>query len=462
MATPIGSGGRKLDCKDLHGYLRTLSPNILDRLYNHPATCLAVFRELPSIAKQYVMRILFVDQPLPQAVVASWVITGHQQEHIQSTRVLSDLRVWHDHPIPGGLPGWLLNPTYRVNLKIALLGGGEAWASAGHLGPDKYARDVQFLDTYALERWECVLHFLVGSKGVDKVSSEVALVLTNSGLMKVSEDSGNPVISQAGFQFLLMDTPSQVWFFMLQYLETAETRGLDLVEALNFLFQLSFSTLGKDYSTENMNESQLQFLQVLRELGLVYQRKRKSKRYYPTRIAINIASGLSDISTDVNRPGFIMVETNYRVYAYTDSDLQIEILGLFSELLYRFPNLTVGALTRESVTQAASNGITAEQILHYLRTHAHPEMLQNTPIIPPTLSDQIRLWELERDRMTFSDGVLYSQFLSQADFELLRDYARDLGVLVWENPSRRVLIVSPSGHDEVRRFWKKQKKGGSS
>ena len=43
--------------------------------------------------------------------------------------------------------------------------------------------------------------------------------------------------------------------------------------------------------------------------------------------------------------------------------------------------------------------------------------------IPPTITDQIKLWELERDRFTFKDGVLYSQFLSQNDFELLRNYA---------------------------------------
>lgn len=34
----------QLQCKNLHEYLRELSPEILDRLYNHPATCLAVYR----------------------------------------------------------------------------------------------------------------------------------------------------------------------------------------------------------------------------------------------------------------------------------------------------------------------------------------------------------------------------------------------------------------------------------
>lgn len=33
--------------------------------------------------------------------------------------------------------------------------------------------------------------------------------------------------------------------------------------------------------------------------------------------------------------GYIVVETNYRVYAYTESNLQVALLGLFTELLYR-------------------------------------------------------------------------------------------------------------------------------
>ena len=35
---------QKLDCKDLHGYVLTLSPQVLEQLYGHPATCLAIFR----------------------------------------------------------------------------------------------------------------------------------------------------------------------------------------------------------------------------------------------------------------------------------------------------------------------------------------------------------------------------------------------------------------------------------
>jgi len=54
------------------------------------------------------------------------------------------------------------------------------------------------------------------------------------------------------------------------------------------------------------------------------------------------------------------------------------------------------------------------------------------PVIPATVTDQMRLWELERDRFRFADGVLYSQFLCQKDFDILRDHAK---VRVLKSPS---------------------------
>ncbi|KAM4643573.1 LOW QUALITY PROTEIN: general transcription factor IIH subunit 4 [Amazona ochrocephala] len=452
---PPGCSGGQLQCKNLHEFLRRgLSPPVLDRLYGHPATCLAVFRELPPLA-QRIMRMLFLEQPLPQAAVGLWVKKEWSTEQAQSREVLLGLRLWHPHTLPGGLRGVVLHPSFRDNLRLACwgvsYGGGQAWSDdASQLGPDRHARDVPALDRYAEER--VILHFMVGSPSA-AVSQDLAQLLVQAGLMK-SEGGEAPCITSAGFQFLLLDT-AQLWYFILQYLR-GRGAGHDLVEILSFLFQLSFSTLGKDYSVEGMSESLLSFLQ-LREFGLVFQRKRKSRRFYPTRLAIALASGPSGTPPEPGARGFILVETNYRIYAYTDSELQIALIALFSELLYRFPNLVVAQVTRDSVQAAIANGITLTRIIHFLRTRAHPVMAKQTPVLPPTITDQIRLWELERDRLRFSEGVLYNQFLSQVDFEVLRDHARALGVLVFEHPARRLMVVTPGGHPDVKRFWKRQK-----
>jgi hypothetical protein len=69
---------------------------------------------------------------------------------------------------------------------------------------------------------------------------------------------------------------------------------------------------------------------------------------------------------------------------------------------------------------------------------------------------QISLWEEERNRFKFTDGVLYNQFLSHADYDVVRNYAENLGYLVWSSDRNRTIIVTKEGHDPVRKFWKHQ------
>jgi transcription initiation factor TFIIH subunit 4 len=295
---------------------------------------------------------------------------------------------------------------------------------------DRHGRDEQFLGNYATERWECILQFMVGNR-TETISPDTVKTLINGSLIDYdfTNPSIAPKITSAGFQFLLMNTRDQVWYFMLHYLDTVEAKGFCFVDSLSFLLQLSFSAAGKDYSMEGLSENLLQFLQNLREFGLIYQRKRKDGRFYPTRLVINLTNYVEEDAVlekaSKDEDGFLIVETNYRVYAYTDSPLRIALLSLFVELKYRFPKFCLGYLTRDSVRKALRSGITAEQIINFLNMNCHIDMGKNGTKrqIPPTVMDQVRLWEIERDRFVFKDGVLYSQFLSQSDFELLRNYA---------------------------------------
>lgn len=60
---------------------------------------------------------------------------------------------------------------------------GRVWADEGStLGPDRHARDIESLDRYAMERWEVILQFMVGSPSA--VSQDLAQLLVQAGLMK--------------------------------------------------------------------------------------------------------------------------------------------------------------------------------------------------------------------------------------------------------------------------------------
>jgi len=83
-------------------------------------------------------------------------------------------------------------------------------------------------------------------------------------------------------------------------------------------------------------------------------------------------------------------------------------------------------------------------------------MQKNTPSIPETVTDQIRLWEQERNRVTYDKGVLYDSFPSKEAFEKVMQYAKDLGFFIWANQEKKMLMVTDGGQDTMRQFIKKQ------
>lgn len=232
---------------------------------------------------------------------------------------------------------------------------------------------------------------------------------------------------------------------------------MDEVDVLAFLFMLGSLELGLAYSKSNFSDMQLQMLEDLANFGLVVSRD-ESDIFFPTRLATTLTSDTSDLRTSsvgssATSRGFIVVETNYRIYAYTSSNLQIAILSLFCRLITRYPNMVTGKLTRESIRRAVAMGITSDQIVSYLTTHAHPQMaMKNANILPPTVVDQIRLWQLEGDRMKATVGFLFKDFSSQAEYEAPRKYAEEIGVLVWRQDRDRKFFVTR--HEQVAAFLK--------
>ncbi|KAI5122551.1 hypothetical protein M0805_005278 [Coniferiporia weirii] len=446
-------------------FLQQQSQGALTRLYGRPSSCLSVFRLLAPLERQIVMNLLWLESSIPSQTMSSWVNRQGKKLYESALSTLNRL-----HIIGNPSQKLNLNTTYKTSLRQAITGGG-THRSFGVPASDNEERrsnvTLETLDGYAVERWETILHYMVSSgtgQAPAKPSQGVLFLLERSGLM--AGHGGFMQITSLGFQFLLHSPHAQLWELLLQYLHMAEERRMDLIEVLGFLFMLSTMELGRDYSTENLGETQKAMLEDLRDYGLIWQRKATSRRFYPTRLATTLTSSLPPLPTSgstgagAQAQGFIILETNYRLYAYTDNPLQTAVLNLFVTLKYRFPNLVVGSVTRDSVKKALSNGITADQIVKYLTTHAHPQMRKNNPLIPVTVQDQIRLWELEKNRLKSQEGYLYTSFASQADYDFVLKYAKQLGVVLWENAARRSFFGSLEGHANIRGFIERRTAGG--
>ena len=449
----------QLRIQDLHTYLLTLHNVTLERIYANAACCLMVFREVQEIGRHFIMRMTYISQPLPMGLILSWVKQNKVGEARAAIKRMLDLCIMCKVDIQGSSEnGVRLNEQFNQNMKLIFSGRSLQLPKTDQLGQDKHGKGIEELDTYANDRWKTILSFMVTpEKTQNEVNSDLVEILVHSGLMHKARDSHLPSITPSGFQFLLMNESRQMWFFMLQYLRTCDQRSMDLVELLIFIFQLSISTVGNDYSTEEMSDTQLKFLQHLREFGLVYQRKRKSRRFYPTRMAIDLISGSKDETPQSRSRGYLLVETNFRVTAYTNSHLTTNILSLFLQILYRFPTMVVGIISRQSIYEALVNSITSGQIISFLRANAHPAMLKKSPVIPATVEHQIILWEKERDRLNCNEGVLYNNFETGQDFDILKNYAETIRVLIWSSNTSKTMVVTKDGHDDVRRYWKRNK-----
>lgn len=249
---------------------------------------------------------------------------------------------------------------------------------------------------------------------------------------------------------------------------------MDPVDVLSFLFMLGSLELGQSYSKANLTPTQTQMLLDLGDFGIIHQTSLNSSSYNPTRLATTLTSDAGALrSTSSSFPsalrsssspdgssdrGFIVIETNYRVYAYTSSPLQIAILQLFCRLSTRYPNMVAGKITRESIRRAVAMGITADQIVSFLSAHAHPQMRKSNlaVVLPPTVVDQIRLWQIEGERMKATTGFLFKDFVSAGEFEGPCRYAEEIGVLVWKNEARRMFFVTR--HEQIAAYLRNRPK----
>ena len=312
-------------------------------------------------------------------------------------------------------------------------------------------------------------------------------------------------VTAAGFAYLFLSVPAQVWLLALSFVQQFKSSAAHAAVVL--LFKLGFQEVGKGYPVDALDEAMRPLVKDLARFGLCYVRE---EHYYPTHLSQYLGSGLEAAADDAKsglskgggasdrsaaareaegndhsfakykrgiergprksgravsveeRDGYIIVESNYRIYAYTSSALRTAVLGSFAKVLYRLPNLLVLTLTRDVCIKAFKRGLTAEQIVTYLNELAHPKVARRNPTVPETIADQIFLWESERNRIHATPGVVvYGGFDKEDDWVAAKSHAEvqcATGV-VWAGPKPQyagggwALAVPEASHLAMRQFF---------
>jgi len=347
--------------------------------------------------------------------------------------------------------------------------------------------------------------------GANAADLDVGALFRAAGLIGDASKGEKEGVTEAGFKFLLSTAREQIWALLVRYIERyapggtaggsagteaapmtiddddddggdddgdANPNAQDAPAVLSFLLKLTFQAPGVAYSTDGLPASQKGVVRDVAKLGLLYPLAAAGKGYYvPTSLSSGLSGGgggdddgdggvggggkKSGDGGGVGARGHIIVETNFRVYAYTSSAVEVEILRLFTRPDYKLPNLYVGMMTREAVVTALRGGISAEQIVSYLRKHAHPQARKTPgPAIPATVCDQIRLWSKDENRVKYTPCVLYCDFPTGTGmFEKVAEIAKERGLYLWGDPVGLKLAVREEGHESMKDVFKKIRAG---
>ncbi|KAF6260454.1 Tfb2-domain-containing protein [Scenedesmus sp. NREL 46B-D3] len=447
---------------DLASYIAALPPQIKFDVFSSPWTTQALFRALSPLAKQYILRLLYVDDGVSKDSMRVWVVPGAESQHRNAVNQLEVLSVLAPDSRPGTV---VLHPAFKACLRSALSGRG--------LGLDVSGRQLvlsaasmQHIMSQASKRWQGVLMYLLDCddqlRYADGAGLSIQALLRSAGL--VSGQGRRHELTAQGFRYLLKGTNEQVWTLLREYIKTAEqTSGSELASSLSFLLQLSFRRVAQPYPLAELSGQEQDIAAHMAQLGLVHSFSQDGAGYFcVTPLAASLCGGSSSSTAAAAAPGsngasvdnaaYIIVETNFRVYAHTSCPLQRRVLARLMRTDCLLPNLFVGSLTRETFLAALELGISAGDVTAFLQQHAHPQAARRVPSVPENVQEQLVLWEGETRRVQAQSATLYSSFEDDELFLAASNHAAQLGVRLWADNSQRQFAIKRLGHEALKGF----------
>lgn len=262
---------------------------------------------------------------------------------------------------------------------------------------------------------------------IDKNNEEyIYNILVFSNLI---DPSGH--ITNQGFEFLLKSKKEQLWFLIINIIKYLKDE--------NLVFLMMELILGNNYDFYHTEINE--FILFLNSIGVINIFKKKDKNV----IFVNIFDLFSMEEGNLTQK-YLVLETNFKIYAYTTSSFEISILSLFCKTVYSFPNMIKAYLSEESVISAFRMGITPSQIIKYLTDYSIS--------VPPNMRNQIIIWGNKLNRIKNSNGYMYHDFLHLSDYKKVLGFIEDLDGLIFKDDEKRILIAREEFHDDIRVFIK--------
>lgn len=194
-----------------------------------PWACKAIFSSLSSLSKNYIFRNLFILEPLNVSELEKWVKPELKHLHLSAIDELMKLRILIEYN-PSNNDNTLsssrykqklqMNSYFRKGFQYALCNPIEPWSNSPYslqLRTDKKAPSKNDLDKFSMDKWNNVLRYLLNVQLPSSVVSNDSIIITflkKAGLV-VENNKRSFEITSSGYEYMLKDHQSQVWFHII-------------------------------------------------------------------------------------------------------------------------------------------------------------------------------------------------------------------------------------------------------
>ena len=454
--------GDSNDYENLLKFIISREEHIVIELLRDPPACRTFLRLLKPLSQHLLFRLLMIPGPVPLALIREWAPTGKES---YLSEAFSELRECHFLDIT------MLQDVTRVQLhpdiRHALLSTGGDEMSFDYDRSDKteskFSLDVKtssifpekpkveltnlneipevsadVLDEYSSSQLDKILYWML--KLSDKIDEEMKQLLRDSELINMENE-----LTRKGHQFVLEDRKSQIWQIVSSYLNSfLQDTSSDLIAALRFLLKLGSLQFTRGYPIKSLKGPQTRLLSPFSSLGLVYLgTKDKKGFFFPTRVVLNFF-GKEQITKS---EGWLLIDTNFKITAYTSSPLHVALLKKFTLITYEMPGFTSAYLSPNSFKKALKEGTTLDDILKFLKSNISSK---GDGKIPPDVEHQLLVWKNQRDRIRTTPDCVLRTYLDRQEYEVARAIADDLMGVIKEfvRDDRYYLITKEEIEDE--------------
>lgn len=269
----------------------------------------------------------------------------------------------------------------------------------------------------------------INSNNIDKVKD----ILHYSNLVDV-----NNQITNKGFEFLLLTHRDQLWLLIINSIRHYSQSKSDEIS----LFKLILEILMKKETGPYICNEFIPWFLFLNSLGIIFITEKRDDS-----IVFFIYNSVLLNNTFKKDSKFLILETNFKIYAYTSKSYEKSVLSLFSKTVCTFPSLLKANLSEESLQIAFDKGITARQIMKYLQEYSEG--------VPKNIENQINIWEQKQHRIRMRNGYLYHDFIHLSDFYQVLKFVEMRGALIYKDEQKRMIVGEERIHEEVKEFIKK-------